>query len=50
MATNDSPLKIVSRIPRSLYIGTFVGIESFIETALVMLPIGDYLILYVILK
>lgn len=37
---NINTIKIVSRLPRSLYIGTYVGIESFIQTAVVMLPIG----------
>jgi len=36
----NNPLKIITRVPRSLYVGTYIGIESFIQTALVMLPIG----------
>ena len=52
----SNPLKIVTRVPRSLYVGTFIGIESFIQTALVMLPIGlsihisHYISLYIYLS
>ena len=35
-----SPTEVITRFPRSLYIGTYSGIESFIQTALVMIPIG----------